>query len=156
MGLIIVCMVVVTLTALVYKKSEYDRGFATWMAFIVSGGFGAMVAFLILPMIGSEYQTEYAKPLVKMKDAGYVKLVPSEGNPAFIYKPQGGYVQVAETDEDETLVIHYYQTRKEPRVEKRCGYVEDWVFPWDAGTYADFYGCDLNIYVPAHKDVILK
>jgi hypothetical protein len=156
MGFLIVCMVCLTIGAISYKAASYDKGMSAFFGVLFSAIPGAMVAFLLLPAIGSHYITEYSKPLEKMKGEGYVRLIPSDGMPAFIFKPKGGYVQAISPADEDAPEVYYYQTRGTPRVEKRCGYVEDWVFPWDVTTYGGFHGCDTNLFVPAKDGILLK
>lgn len=156
MGFLIVCMTCLTIGAIAYKSADYDKVVAGIFGVVLSGFIGALVAFLLLPGIGVHYVTEYSKPLEKMKDGGYVKLVPSEGEPAFVFKPKGGYTQVISPADEDSPDVFYYQTRGTPRVEKRCGYIDDWVFPWEVTTYDDYHGCDTNLFVPAVEGVLMK
>jgi hypothetical protein len=149
-GFYIILGLVITVSVVVYKSSSGDREdkvFAGIMTFILAGMMGALVAFLALPGIGSNYVTEYSKPLKKYEGGEYIKLFPHEGEPTYVYRPHNGLSQYANIlDGDE---IHLYRTNGQPRVERRCGRIADWVFPWDAGTYGDFHGCDINFYVPS-------
>ena len=149
--LIILTLAVVFGKMIAEEEESIASGFwAGSFALLISGLLGALIIWVIIPVLTIEYRTDYSRPLEQASNGMYHRPISVNGITGYQYKTVNGPVRiVSESDDDsEDEVNLYFITSGTPRVERRCSYPPSWVLPLD-WKWRGYNGCDTNLYVPA-------